>query len=370
MTVSVTSRLVLGSAELGPHELANRAVVAPMSRVSAGPGGVPTRQMADYYASFAAGGFGLVLTEGTYPDAAFGQAYQRQPGLVDDGQQQGWQLVTEAVHAHGAVVIAQLMHAGALSQYLTETLAPSAIQPLGRKLSAYGGDGPFPLPSAMTAAQIDSAVNGFVDAAKRAHRAGFDGVEIHAANGYLLDQFITRYTNTRTDEYGGDSAGRIRLTGRVLAAIRSALPAEFVVGVRLSQTKVNDMRYRWSGRAEAAVYFAAVAEAGADFIHIASEGRNWHETAMLDAETSVTALARAVTGLPVIANGGMHRPELAEELLRTGQADLVSLGGGALANPDWPHRLRDGRPIEEFDHHVLNPSADLDSVRAAMAARS
>lgn len=370
MTAPAVDRLVLDPTPLGPLRLANRAVVAPMSRVSAGPGGVPTRQMADYYAEFAAGGFGLVITEGTYPDAIHGQGYQRQPGLVTDEQVAGWREVTDAVHAHGSPIIAQLMHAGALSQCRIETLAPSAVQPLGRKLSDYGGGGPFPLPSTMTTAQIDDAVSGFVAAAGNARRAGFDGVEIHAANGYLLDQFITRYTNTRTDEYGGDSAGRIRLTARVLAAIRAVAAHDFVVGVRLSQTKVNDLRYRWSGRAEAAVYFAAVAEAGADYLHIASEGRDWHDTAMLDADTSITGLARMVTALPVIANGGMHRHDLAEQLLCAGEADLVSLGGGALANPDWPTRLRDGREIAEFDHHVLSPSADLDSVRRAMAARS
>jgi 2,4-dienoyl-CoA reductase-like NADH-dependent reductase (Old Yellow Enzyme family) len=277
--------------------------------------------------------------------------------------------VTDAVHAAGAPMIAQLMHAGALSQHLSETVAPSAVPPLGRKLSDYGGSGPFPIPREMSRAQIEDAVAGFAAAARAAADAGFDGAEIHAANGYLLDQFITRYTNQRNDEYGGDARGRIRLTVDVLRAVRAAVPEGFVVGVRLSQTKVNDMSYRWSGPDEAATYFAAVAEAGADYVHVASEGRRWQDTAILSDGRSITAVAREVAGVPVIANGGMHSPELVREVLDDGHADLVSLASGALANRDWPLRVRDGRELDVFDKAILHPSASLDNAEAVEAAR-
>ncbi len=342
-----------------------------MSRVSAGPNGVPTVEMTDYYAAFAAGGFAAVITEGTYPDAAYSRAYAEQPGLVSADQQQAWSTVTDAVHAAGGTIFAQLMHAGALSQCLATTVGPSRVQPLGAKMPDYGGEGAFPLPQAMTAAQIRTAVDGFAAAARRAHDAGFDGVEIHAANGYLLDQFITAYTNQRPDEYGGRPANRIRLTVEVIEAVRARVPADFAVGVRLSQTKVNDVEYRWSGRAEAAIYFAAVAAAGADYLHIASEGRDWRATAMIEPALSLTALARMVTGLPVIANGGMHDPDRAADVLRDGHADLLAIGSGALANPDWPARLAAGRGIDAFDHRILHPRASLDNaarVRAAILA--
>lgn len=345
---------------IGPLTFANRAVVAPMSRVSADEAGVPTNQMVAYYAQFAAGGFGAVITEGTYTDAQFAQSYARQPGLVTEAQQHGWESVTHAVHAAGSPILAQLMHGGALSQCLPTTVAPSAIPPLGAKMPAYGGQGPFPCPAAMNQDQIQAALHGFVSAAQRAHDAGFDGVEIHAANGYLLDQFITPYTNQREDQYGSSPGNRIRLTAEVIAAIKDQLPSGFVVGVRLSQTKVNDFEHRWSGRAEAAVYFAAVADAGADYLHVASEGRNWHDTAMIEPGLSITSLARAVTGRPVIANGGMHNPDLAAQILRDGHADLLALASGALANPDWPRRIRDRLAIEQFDHHQLDESASLE----------
>jgi 2,4-dienoyl-CoA reductase-like NADH-dependent reductase (Old Yellow Enzyme family) len=250
---------VLLPGQLGSLSLPNRAVVAPMSRVSAAESGVPTGQMARYYARFAAGGFAAVITEGIYTDTSFAQAYARQPGLVSEEQAVGWQPVTAAIHAHGTVAIAQLMHAGALSQHLKRTAAPSAVRPRGHKLRGYGGDGDFGTPMAMGTADIEVAVDGFAQSALRAFAAGFDGIEVHAANGYLLDQFITRYTNIRTDRYGGTAADRARLTAEVVTAIKAAtagIAPAFIVGVRLSQTKVNDFEYRWGGRAEAAAYAA------------------------------------------------------------------------------------------------------------------
>jgi hypothetical protein len=135
-------------------------------------------------------------------------------------------------------------------------------------LEEYGGSGSWPVPREMTTADIDLVVTAFAAAAERARAAGFDGVEVHAANGYLLDQFLTLYTNARRDEYGGDVANRIRLTARLVATIRDRVGGDFVIGVRLSQTKVNDLVYRWPGAAaDAVVIFAAVADAGADYVH-------------------------------------------------------------------------------------------------------
>src|SRR5690606_16240367 len=191
---------------IGNLKLANRLAVAPMTRVSATPDGTPTPEMADYYAEFTEGGFGLVITEGTYTDTVYSQGYLNQPGIVTDGQAAAWRGIVERVHAAGARIVLQLMHAGALSQgnrYRDDTAGPSAVPPLGEKMPEYGGHGPWPTPKAMSADDIDAAVRGFVSSAVRAREAGFDGVEVHAANGYLLDQFLTDYTNRREDAYGG-----------------------------------------------------------------------------------------------------------------------------------------------------------------------
>ncbi|MEV0799461.1 NADH:flavin oxidoreductase [Kribbella sp. NPDC050281] len=359
---------------VGAVELANRFAVAPMSRVSATPDGVPTDEMTDYYAAFAEGGFGLVITEGTYTDPAYSQGYLNQPGLTTSAQVAGWREVTRRVHAAGRPILAQLMHAGAISQgnpHRAERVGPSAVRPIGEMLSEYGGQGPWPTPRELSACEIDEVIAGFVAAAVRAHEAGFDGVEIHGANGYLLDQFLTVYTNQRTDAYGGPVANRIRLTAEVAEAIVAATPPGFVVGVRLSQTKVNDLEYRWPGGAyDAEVVFGILAAQGIDYLHIASEGRDWLETARLPGGQTITGLARKVSGLPVIANGGMHDPERADRVLTDGHADLVSIARGALANPDLPRRLADEHQLDRFDRGMLEPAATLANAKQWQTARS
>ncbi|MGW0178165.1 NADH:flavin oxidoreductase [Nocardia sp. NPDC003345] len=358
----MTSHPVLAAIRIGNLRLRNRAAVAPMSRVSTAGDGVPTAAMAEYYARFAAGGFALIATEGTYIDEEFGQAYARQPGMVTARQVEGWRAVTAGVHAAGGAIALQLMHGGALVQensFSDRTIGPSAVLPKGAKMSAYGGSGPFALPAAATHADIRKIVAGFGAAARRARSAGFDAVEIHGANGYLIDQFLTEYTNRRDDEYGGDPARRVRFAVEVIRAVRAAVGSGFPVGLRLSQTKVNDFGYRWAGAAEAETIFRAVAAAGADYLHLASEGRDWYDTAVLDTGETITRLARSVTGLPVLANGGMHAPALARAVLDEGHADLVALGRGALANPDWPRLLEVGAVPAEFDRAMLDPEVTL-----------
>ncbi|GAA3928787.1 NADH:flavin oxidoreductase [Actinomadura viridis] len=345
----------------------NRLVVAPMTRVSAAPDGTPTPEMAEYYAGFADGGFGLVVTEGIYTDTVHSQGYLNQPGLVSDRHTAAWREITAGVRGFGTSIVAQLMHAGALSQgnpYRDDTAGPSAVAPRGVKMPEYGGHGPWPTPREMNRADIEEAVGGFVASAVNAKRAGFDGVEVHAANGYLLDQFLTDYTNRREDSYGGPVANRVRLAAEVVAAIRAEVGPDWCVGVRLSQTKVNDFTYRWPGGAhDAEVIYAALTEAGATYLHIASEGRNWLDTARLDGGLTLTGLARRTSGLPVIANGGMHDPDLSAQVLADGHADLVSVARGALVHPDLPRRLAEGRAPERFDHAMLSPMATLDNAR-------
>lgn len=353
----------LTGTDLAGLTLPNRFVVAPMTRVSATPAGLGTVRMAEYYAEFARGGFGLVITEGIYPDTGYGQGYLNQPGLATDEQAEAWRPVVDAVHAEGGRLAAQLMHAGALSQgnrHRSDTVGPSAVRPRGRMMPEYGGVGEWPVPRAMSAADIDAAVRGFVEAAARAVRAGFDGVEVHGANGYLIDQFLTDYTNRRTDRYGGTVAARVRLAAEVVGAIRGEVGPDYPLGIRLSQTKVNDVGHRWAGGSrDAEVIFTAVAEAGTGYLHIASEGRDWWQTALLDGGITITGLARRVTGLPVVANGGMHDPGTAAKVLADGHADLLSVGRGALANPDLPRRLARGQELVPFDHAMLHPMATL-----------
>jgi 2,4-dienoyl-CoA reductase-like NADH-dependent reductase (Old Yellow Enzyme family) len=236
----------------------------------------------------------------------------------------------------------------------------------------YFGQGPYPMPKAMSLEDIAQVTDAFVEAAKRAQGAGFNGIEVHSANGYLLDQFITTYTNQREDHYGGSTHNRIRLSAQIVAAIKAAVSPSFIVGIRLFQTKVNDREYRWpDGRQEAEIFFSTLAQAGADYLHLASEGRDWQAGEITEVDgISLTQFARKLTGLPVVANGGMQDPARSAAFLSEGHADLVSLGRGAMANPDYPRRLASSRPLLSFEGGMVYPEATLDNTRNWLASRT
>lgn len=345
---------------LGPLSVANRLAVAPMTRVSATADGLATARMAAYYRDFAAGGFGLVITEGIYTDRAFSQGYLFQPGLSDDAQRDAWRPVVDGVHAAGGRIVAQLMHAGAISQgnpHRAEAKGPSQVQPAGTQMTFYRGEGPYRLPGALSAEEIDEAVDGFAAAAVRAKEAGFDGVELHGANGYLLDQFLTAHTNLREDEHGGGLDARLRLAQRVIEAVRRAVGPDFAVGYRVSQGKVNDFGHKWAGgEADAAMVFRTLSSAPIDFLHT-TEFEAWQPA--FGEGASLASLARRHGTVTVIANGSLHEPARAAAMLDRGEADLVALGRGALTHADWPKRVRDGQALGDFDRAILAPIADL-----------
>lgn len=359
---------------LGRVPLRNRAAVAPMTRVSASADGRATPRMAEYYRAFAEGGFALVVTEGVYTDKAFSQGYLHQPGLADGAQVEAWSTVVQRVHAAGGRMVAQLMHAGALSQgnpHRPGTIGPSAVVPKGVQMESYRGSGPYAVPRAMEQSDIDEAVAGFAAAAAGAKDAGFDGVEVHGANGYLLDQFLTAGVNRRTDAYGGAVAARLRLTVETVRKVREAVGPDFLVGVRVSQGKVNDSGHRWpGGEADARAVFSGLAASGVDYIHT-TEPEAWRPAFSEDGP-SLASSARVHGGVPVVANGALHDPARAAGMLDSGDADMVSIGRGALADADWPERVRQRRALSGFDRGILAPLADLanaDGRRAALAPR-
>lgn len=345
---------------IGRMALRNRLAVAPMTRVSATDEGCATARMQRYYSAFAEGGFGLVITEGIYTDKAYSQGYLRQSGLSDSAQRDAWAPLVRAVHAGGARIVAQLMHAGALSQenvHCRDTRGPSAVRPKGQQMTFYRGAGPYPLPQAMTIDEIDETIRGFADAAARAREAGFDGIEIHGANGYLLDQFLTERTNERDDDYGGTLEGRLRLLLDVAAAVRRAVGNDFTVGMRISQGKVNDFTHKWQGaQRDAAMIFGSLRDGPVDYVHT-TEFAAWESA--FGSGPSLATVAKQHSSLPVIANGSLHDPVRAARMIGNGDADVVALGRGALTHADWPRRVRYGEPIDEFDREILSPIADL-----------
>lgn len=345
---------------IGNASLNNRIAVAPMTRTSASADGLATDDMARYYARFARGGHSLIITEGTYPDLLYSQGYLNQPGIADMAQADAWRKVVAAVHAEGGKIFMQLMHAGALSQgnhWSRDSVAPSAVQPAGEQMGFYRGDGPYRMPRELSLDEIAQVRESFAAAASRAKAVGFDGVEIHGANGYLLDQFLTFHTNRRTDQYGGQTENRVRLLVEVSQAVRAEVGADYTVGIRISQGKVNDYNHKWAdGEQDARVIFERLGAAGLDYIH----------TTEFDASApafgdgaSLAALATRYGKLPVIANGQLGDAGKAAALVERGDATVVTLGKTALANPDWPLRIAQDAPVAEFDYALLQPLANI-----------
>lgn len=357
---------------IGGADLTNRVALAPMTRVSATAEGLPTERIAAYYRTFADGGFGLLITEGLYIDDQASQGYHFQPGISNRAQVATWKSAVDGVHASGAKFFAQLMHAGSQSQgnrHTTATWGPSAVRPRGEQLAMYRGSGPYQAPEAMTAEQIVQVRSAFVNAAKLARDAGFDGVEIHGANGYLLDEFLTDYMNTRTDKYGGSLANRVRLAAEVAADVVAAVGADIAVGIRVSQGKVSDNHHRWTGgESDAATIFNALAETGIDYLHT-TEYRAL-APAFEGNSSTLAELAKRYTGLPIIANGHLDDPRDATTVVDSGAADIVALAKPALANRDWPLRIRTGQRLSpDLPADIFGPTATLKDWEVTAATR-
>ncbi len=357
--------------DLKQLSLRNRLAVAPMTRVTATPDGLPTATMQRYYQRFAQGGFGLVITEGSFIDEAWSQTYENQPGMASDDQAQAWRPLTAQLQASGTRSIAQLQHAGALSQFNRyrpgQTIAPSAVPPRGLQMPFYRGEGAYPIPRAITQEEMADVVAHFGSAAARAvGLAGFDGVEIHGANGYLLDQFLTAHTNLRTDRWGGALPQRLEAAVATIQAVRAAVGADVPVGIRVSQGKVNDFGHKWAeGEQGAETIFGTLADAGVDYIHV-TEFEAWQPAFGAEGPSLVQLARRFAPGLTIIANGGLHDADRALQLLAHG-ADLIALGRGALSNPDWPRKLEQGLPMKAFDRSILGPIADIKASELAAA---
>ena len=351
------------------HTVTNRLSVAPMTRITATKDGRATEKMTRYYERFARGGFGTVITEGIYTDQAFSQGYLNQPGMTDEAQANAWKPIVNGIKAHGALAIAQLMHAGAISQgnrFRDGTVGPSAIQPKGTQMTFYHGKDRYALPAAITETQIADAINGFAESAGRAiENAGFDAIEIHGANGYLLDQFLTDYANKRADRWDGSTENRVRLILETFKAVRAKVGPRVPVGVRISQGKVNDYDHKWAAaERDAEIIFGSLAEAGVDFIHV-TEHEAW-KPAFTPGGASLMRLAKRYAPKAVIfANGSLHNVERAVAALDEG-ADILTIGRGALANPDLPRRLSERDVLNDFDPSILGPIANVKETELAM----
>jgi 2,4-dienoyl-CoA reductase-like NADH-dependent reductase (Old Yellow Enzyme family) len=347
---------------VGGLTVPNRVVMAPMTRQFS-PDGVPGADVADYYARRAAGGVGLIVTEGTYVDHPSAGTSGRVPRFHGDEALAGWGRVADAVHAAGGRIVPQLWHVGAARQ-AGKPPVPEApvVGPSGLALDGTPTGDPR---SALTLADLDAIIGAFADSAAAAVRLGFDGVELHGAHGYLIDQFFWPVTNRRTDGYGGDPVARTRFAAEIVAAVRGAVPASFPVILRMSQWKMGayDARLAATPQELESILTPLVA-AGADAIH-ASTRRYW-QPEFDDSDLNLAGWVKKITGIPAITVGSVGLDNeftssfagqasssagldnLLERLERD-EFDLVAVGRALIADPAWAEKVRTGR----FDDIVL-----------------
>ncbi|HEV2148908.1 MAG TPA: alkene reductase [Longimicrobiaceae bacterium] len=329
---------------LGPLHLPNRLVMAPLTRNRAA-GTVPGELNATYYAQRA--GAGLIISEATQV-TPLGQGYPETPGIHSEAQVEGWRKVTDAVHAEGGRIFLQLWHVGRISHSSFHggelPVAPSAIRPAGQAFTSEGLK-PFETPRALTTDEVREVVEQFRRGAENARRAGFDGVEVHGANGYLIDQFLQSGTNQRTDRYGGSVEGRVRLLLEVTEAAVDVWGADRV-GVRFSPGGTfNDM----SDEDPAETFTHAARELnrfGLAYLHVVNTSQSNAPRGL--GERTPTELLRPVFKGTLMSNGEYTR-ESAEEALRSGEADLIAFGRLYLANPDLVERFREDAELNEPD---------------------
>lgn len=334
---------VFDPVRLGRYKLPNRLVMAPMTRSRAQVDGTPGELAATYYAQRA--GVGLIVSEGTQPSDD-GQGYLTTPGIYTDAQAAGWRKVTDAVHAKGGRVFIQLMHAGRMSHpdntpHHRQGVAPSAIAP-GTVMFTTKGMQDIPVPRALTTEEVRQTVADFAFAARRAVEAGADGVEIHGANAYLVQQFFAPSANTRSDEYGGPIANRARFAIEVATAIAKE------IGVDRTAIRLSPGTTMWGideGVEGPDLYRHLVTELGKlglAYVHVMHQGN----------EPLLADIRKLWRGSLVLNRPGRARDQVGADVA-TGLADLEAYGAMVLANPDFALRLKTNAPMNDADRNTF-----------------
>lgn len=331
---------LLTPVRIGRFGAPNRLVMAPMTRSRADNDGVPSDLTVTYYAQRASAG--LIITEGVFP-SAMGKGYVHTPGIETAAQVAAWKKVTEAVHARGGRIFMQLMHCGRVSHPSllngATPVAPSAIKPEGQAWTP-AGQVDFVTPRELSIAEIAGIVDGYAQATRRAIEAGFDGVELHTASGYLPEQFLSSGSNQRQDAYGGSVENRSRFVLEVLAAMVAQAGADRV-GIKISP----EMNYNSITDAAPQETYAYLVE------QLRGKGLAYLHVALFGAKFEYHALLRSRFDGAYLIGGGLTQ-DRAEKLLAEGQADAAVFGSAFLANPDLPERFRVGAALNAPDHNT------------------
>ncbi|MGG0240141.1 alkene reductase [Bacillus rhizoplanae] len=331
--------------QIGAWSLRNRVAMAPMTRCFANDEtGVVGADVAEYYRKRAADGVGLIITEGIVisPRAKGNPGV---PGIYTEEQIDSWKSVTDAVHEEGGTIIAQIWHVGRMSHHeLTGGFLPQAPSAIAAQGNVPRFRKPFDTPEAMTIEEIQETIEQYAQAARNAIEAGFDGVEIHGAHGYLIDQFAYEFANHRNDQYGGDLKQRLTFMKEVLQAVISAIGADKTL-IRFSAFKGDNPSYMWENPEVAIQTFVEMFyEVGLTMIHpstmnytqVIADGKNLHQ------------LVRKYWEGIIVGVGNLN-PKEAEEALQEGTIDVAAFGRPLISNPDFVHRVKHGESLEEYD---------------------
>jgi len=339
------SDLLFSEFKLGRVTLKNRVVMAPMTR-SRSPQNVPADFVATYYSQRADAG--LIVTEGTSPSPD-GLGYARIPGLFNDAQQASWKKVTDAVHAAGGRIFVQLMHTGRVGHAANlpagaRVVAPSAVALGGEMYTDAKGLQPHPVPEAMSEADVEKAIGEYVSSSQRAIAAGFDGVELHGANGYLIEQFLNTASNHRTDAWGGSVAGRVHFAAEIARRVAAAIGGDRV-GIRLSPAGGNgEMK---TDADTDAVYLQLMKElraAGLVYIHVVDHSAMGGPKPKPEL---IKGMREAFGGTLILAGG--FDAATAEKALEEKRGELVAFGRPFMANPTLVKKLKTGQALRAPD---------------------
>ncbi|MCG8617337.1 MAG: NADH:flavin oxidoreductase [Desulfobacterales bacterium] len=323
----------------------NRLGVAPMTRMSAGGESIPRQDVLDFLVTRAKNGAGLVYTEAIVTDYESAQGYPGQARILNQAQVDAWSKVTDDIRSHGAVSILQAFHCGRMAYEgvnpANRIIGPSPVAP--EQDNPMTGK-PYDIPTQMTRFDMDHVINGFVETARGAMEAGFDGFEIHCAHGYLHNQFLSAYSNQRTDAYGGSLENRFRFIHETIQAVRPEIPMEKLLVVRISNWGIADMDV--SLFKDADEWKALIARFSDEPIDAISVSTYDYNDKAFGTDKTMAALTREATELPVMICGKIHDRESAEAALA--DADLVLSGKSMLLNPDWVADVESGGSLKVY----------------------
>ncbi len=331
--------------------LKNRIGVAPMTRMSASRNSIPRQDVLDFLVHRARNGVSIIYTEGIVTDYESAQGYPGQARILTQPQIDAWKPIVKAIQKEGSIAIMQMFHCGRMAwpevNPANRSIAPSPITP--KSNNPITGS-PYPVPEGMSQFDIDHVINGFVETAKGAIEAGFDGVEIHGAHGYLISQFLSFYSNQRSDNYGGTEENRYRFAHEVIQAVSKVIPANRLLIFRISNWGIADMEVSLFGSKDE--YQKIIKDLSKEPLDAISVSTYEYNQKAFGTDKNMTQLTREVTNLPIMICGSIHDRSSAEDALE--DADIVLSAKSLLLNPNWVEDIRANKTLERYTSEEAN----------------